>query len=133
MMFNISSHNSSVILWRSVLFVEEATDMSLVTDKLYHIILYQVHIHLAMSKIQNHNFSFSIKLPSGNSNAQIIADRNWQRRRTNHKLEVKSHLFYTTVFLLSQRWPLITSLTVAVKITNLALNDNHSLTPIRYI
>ena len=133
MVVSTSFHNSSVILWRSVLLVEETTDMSQVTDRLYHIMLYQVHIHLAMSEIQNHNFSFSIKLPSGNSNTQIIADRNWQCRRTNHKLEVKSHLFYTTVFLLSQRWPLITSLTEAVKIANLALNDNHSLTPIRYM
>ena len=76
MMFNISFHNSSVILWRSVLLGEETTDMSQVTDRLYHIMVYQVHIHLAMSEIQNHNFSFSIKLPSANSNTQLIADRN---------------------------------------------------------
>jgi hypothetical protein len=87
--------------------------------------LYQVH--LAMSGIQTHNFSFSIKLPSGSSNTQIIADRNWQCRRTNHKLEVKSQLFHTAIFLLSQRWPLITSLTVAVKIASLALNALNNL------
>jgi hypothetical protein len=133
MMFNISFHNSSVILWRSVLLVEETTDMSQVTDRLYHIMLYQIHIHLAMSGIQNHNFCFSITLPSANSNTQLIADRNWQCRRTNHKLEVKPQLFYATIFLLSQWWPLITSLKLAVNIPNLALNDNHSLTPIRYM
>jgi hypothetical protein len=82
--------------------------------------LYQVH--LAMSGIQNHNFSFSMKIPSGSSNTQIIGDRNWQCRRTNHKLGVKSQLFYAASFLLSKRWPLITSLTVAVKIVSLALN-----------
>jgi hypothetical protein len=56
----------------------------------------------------NSQLRFSNKLPSCNSNTLIIADRNWHSRRTNHKLEVKSHLFYATIFLLSQRWPLIT-------------------------
>jgi hypothetical protein len=40
MVFNATFNSISVISWRSVLLVEETTDLSQVTDKLYHIMLY---------------------------------------------------------------------------------------------
>ena len=96
MEFNATFNNIFVISRRSVLLMEETgvprkkpTNLSQVTDNLYHIILYRIHI--VMNGVQTHNFS-SDYTGSCKSNYHAITTRTVTRNDNGRTPLINHHM-----------------------------------------